>query len=150
MNPMSHDFPNLLGVSQEGIEEKIQSQLPEYMAMGQSGMHEMVEHQHHMQGPANTLPMMAGEGPFGPIAMGGMFTILKVRDTLAELKDPGWYNNPEGTVAESIQKKSQTVYTCPMHSEVRQSEPGSCPLCGMSLAPESPKDQSASPSTHEH
>lgn len=29
------------------------------------------------------------------------------------------------------------VYTCPMHPEVRQPGPGSCPLCGMALEPES-------------
>ncbi len=31
---------------------------------------------------------------------------------------------------------SGTVYTCPMHAQVRQTEPGSCPLCGMGLEPE--------------
>jgi Cu+-exporting ATPase len=29
-----------------------------------------------------------------------------------------------------------TVYTCPMHPEVRQPGPGACPLCGMGLEPE--------------
>lgn len=29
-----------------------------------------------------------------------------------------------------------TVYTCPMHPEIRQSGPGSCPICGMALEPE--------------
>jgi Cu+-exporting ATPase len=29
-----------------------------------------------------------------------------------------------------------TVYTCPMHPEVRQIGPGSCPICGMALEPE--------------
>ena len=29
-----------------------------------------------------------------------------------------------------------TVYTCPMHSEVRQPGPGKCPKCGMNLMPE--------------
>ena len=31
-----------------------------------------------------------------------------------------------------------TVYTCPMHPEVRQDRPGSCPKCGMALEPEMP------------
>ena len=31
-----------------------------------------------------------------------------------------------------------TLYTCPMHPEVRQEGPGSCPKCGMALEPESP------------
>jgi Cu+-exporting ATPase len=29
-----------------------------------------------------------------------------------------------------------TIYTCPMHPEVRQEGPGSCPICGMALEPE--------------
>ncbi|MEZ5852027.1 MAG: heavy metal translocating P-type ATPase [Hyphomicrobiaceae bacterium] len=29
-----------------------------------------------------------------------------------------------------------TIYTCPMHPEIRQEGPGSCPLCGMALEPE--------------
>jgi Heavy metal binding domain len=30
-----------------------------------------------------------------------------------------------------------TVYTCPMHAEIRQDEPGRCPICGMDLVPAS-------------
>jgi len=29
-----------------------------------------------------------------------------------------------------------TIYTCPMHPEIRQERPGSCPICGMALEPE--------------
>ena len=28
------------------------------------------------------------------------------------------------------------IYTCPMHPEIRQVGPGSCPICGMALEPE--------------
>ena len=51
--------------------------------------------------PDNTLPMMTGFGQFGPIEMGGMFTVVKVREGLAagDYKDPGWYKHPPGTVA---------------------------------------------------
>ena len=28
-----------------------------------------------------------------------------------------------------------TIYTCPMHPEVRQDHPGTCPKCGMALEP---------------
>ena len=31
-----------------------------------------------------------------------------------------------------------TIYTCPMHPEIRQVGPGSCPICGMALEPETP------------
>ena len=30
---------------------------------------------------------------------------------------------------------AQTTYTCPMHSDVRQEGPGTCPKCGMALLP---------------
>ena len=29
-----------------------------------------------------------------------------------------------------------TIYTCPMHPQIRQVGPGSCPICGMALEPE--------------
>jgi len=40
-------------------------------------------------------------GPFGDyISMGGMFTVIKVRDRLESYdQDPGWYQHPRGTVA---------------------------------------------------
>jgi Cu+-exporting ATPase len=31
-----------------------------------------------------------------------------------------------------------TVYTCPMHPQIRQPQPGNCPICGMALEPEVP------------
>ena len=43
--------------------------------------------------------MMTGKGPFGNIEMGGMFTVVKVRDDITTYEDPGWYDHPEGTVA---------------------------------------------------
>jgi len=100
MNAMAHNLPNTLGVNQKGVEEKIRLLLPGYMAMGESGMAAHAVHIDHVQGPKNTLPMMMGKGPFGNIEMGGMFTVVKVRDKLASYdKDPGWYKHPEGTVA---------------------------------------------------
>ena len=41
-----------------------------------------------MELPANTLPMMTGFGQFGPLEMGGMFSVLKVREGLAALRSP--------------------------------------------------------------
>ena len=43
--------------------------------------------------------MMTGAGPFGPIAMGGMFTVLKIRNGITSYDDPGWFHQPEGTGA---------------------------------------------------
>ncbi len=98
MNTMSHDVPNMLGVAQAGVEEKVRAVLPGYMAMGETGMGGMMD----MGAPRNTLPMMSGKGPYGAIEMGGMFTILKVRDGLTSYDDPGWYQHPAGTLARKV------------------------------------------------
>jgi FtsP/CotA-like multicopper oxidase with cupredoxin domain len=100
MNAMGHSIPNLVGVNAENVEEKIRTALPGYMAMGTEGMGGMQGMT--MQGPENMVPMLAGDGPFGPIEMGGMFTLFKVRNKLANYDDPGWYEHPEGTTARRI------------------------------------------------
>ncbi|MDX6771062.1 MAG: heavy metal translocating P-type ATPase [Elusimicrobiota bacterium] len=51
--------------------------------------------------------------------------------------DPGKYLEPEPPAAAPA-APAGTIYTCPMHPEVRQEGPGDCPLCGMSLEPELP------------
>jgi FtsP/CotA-like multicopper oxidase with cupredoxin domain len=99
MNAMSHDVPNMIGVRQAGVEDKIRKVLPGYMAMGEKGMGGY----DHGQMVKNTLPMMTGTGPFGPIEMGGMFTVVKVRDKVESYDvDPGWYAHPAGTVARKV------------------------------------------------
>ena len=59
------------------------------------------ENRMQMPLPDNTLPMMGGRGPFGELDMGGMFTVLKIREGLArgDYTDPGWYRHPAGSVA---------------------------------------------------
>jgi FtsP/CotA-like multicopper oxidase with cupredoxin domain len=100
MNAMSHDLPNLIGVDQKKVTEKISKLLPDYMAMGGTGMGNMSDMA--MDGPKNTLPMMGGQGPFGSLEMGGMFTVLKVRENIGNYADPGWYQAPPDTQAKKI------------------------------------------------
>jgi hypothetical protein len=54
--------------------------------------------------PDNTLPMMTGFGQFGPIEMGGMFTVMKIREgqAVGDYSDPGSYKHPQGTVAYEV------------------------------------------------
>jgi len=99
MNPMGHGTPNMLGVDPSSAAARLRALLPEYMPMGRAGMGEMEGMA--MPLPENTLPMMAGEGPFGSIGMGGMFTLLKVRTSLpGDGSDPGWYNRDRETQKE--------------------------------------------------
>jgi FtsP/CotA-like multicopper oxidase with cupredoxin domain len=99
MNAMGHDVPNMIGVDHRGVAERITKLVPDYMSMGDKGMADMGAME--MPLPDNTLPMMSGQGPFGPMEMGGMFTAVKVRDDVKPgvYKDPGWYKHPQGTVA---------------------------------------------------
>jgi hypothetical protein len=80
--------------------QKINKLVPDYMVMGERGMADMTEM--NMPLPANTLPMMSGDGPFGSVEMGGMFSVFKVRKDQApgDYKDPGWFQHPAGTVAQ--------------------------------------------------
>lgn len=97
MNTMSHTLPNRIGARDDG--RAVAALVPGYMAMGRAGMGEM-ESMAGMPGPANTLPMMGGVGPYGGLGMGGMVTVLKVRDSVApDYRDPGWYRPPPGTQA---------------------------------------------------
>lgn len=43
--------------------------------------------------------MVGAPGEHDYITMGGMFTVLKVRNELTSYADPGWYENPPGTLA---------------------------------------------------
>ncbi len=101
MNAMGHNVPTLIGIDHRDIAEKIRKLVPDYMVMGDTGgaMGGM-----EMPLPENTLPMMTGKGPYGDVEMGGMFTVVKIRDGLArgDYGDPGWYAQPPGTQAYEV------------------------------------------------
>jgi len=98
MNQMGHGVPNLIGVKPGSLDKKVGALVPGYMTMGQDGMGSMGEMA--MGVPKNSIPMVGGQGPYGYITMGGMFTILKVREHLDGYDDPGPYRAPPGSVAE--------------------------------------------------
>ena len=99
MNAMGHNVPTMIGVDHRGVSEKIKKLVPDYMVMGERGMADMTEMT--MPLPDNTIPMMTGDGPYGSVEMGGMFSILKVRADQAsgDYTDPGWFKNPIGKQA---------------------------------------------------
>ena len=99
MNAMGHDVPTLIGVDHRGLARQITKLIPDYMVMSERGMADMSEMA--MPLPDNTIPMMTGEGPFGSVEMGGMFSMLKVRKSqkAGDYTDPGWFKQPPGTQA---------------------------------------------------
>ncbi|WP_299843685.1 copper oxidase [uncultured Jannaschia sp.] len=101
MNAMGHEIPTFIGADKTKVTQKIRRLQPEYMPMGTAGMADMGEME--MPIPDNTTPMMNGWGKYGAIEMGGMFSVVKVREGIAanDYSDPGWYDSPpETTVAE--------------------------------------------------
>lgn len=102
MNAMGHDVPTMIGVDHSGLAGRIARLIPDYMVMGERGMADMTEME--MPLPDNTIPMMTGAGPFGSVEMGGMFSVLKVRQGQkpGDYRDPGWFSHPEGTRARAF------------------------------------------------
>ncbi|HEX4404892.1 MAG TPA: copper oxidase, partial [Polyangia bacterium] len=98
MNQMGHGLPNVVGIDPTKLDPRVRKVLPGYMTMGQSGMGDMAE-MSGMPVPANSVPMVSGRGKYDVITMGGMFTIVKVREHLASYEDPGWYDAPADTQA---------------------------------------------------
>jgi hypothetical protein len=106
MNQMGHSLPIMTGVDQDGVDQKVNELVPGFMPMGSTGMGDMMD----MGTPRNSLFMGGGEGPFGSIFMGGMFTILKIRENLRSYdQDPGWYDYPADTVASPVGERLAVV-----------------------------------------
>ena len=91
------EYLDMVGMKPGNLDRKIGKLVPGYMTMGQDGMAGMA--QMGMPVPDNSIPMKGSKGPFGYIGMGGMFTLVKVRNELSSYDDPGWYKHPPGTVA---------------------------------------------------
>lgn len=115
MNAMGHDVRNLIGVSKKDLARAVGKLAPDAKVMGSTGM---AMGNMEMPAPDNTLPMMTGNGQFWPIEMGGMFTVMKVREDLArdDYRDPGPYKHPQGTVAYQVE--------APPSEPARQGSPG--------------------------
>jgi FtsP/CotA-like multicopper oxidase with cupredoxin domain len=111
MNAMGHAVPNTIGDGD--LARKISSLVPNYMSADAAGA--MDEMQMRMPLPENTLAMMAGDGPYGSIEMGGMFTMVKIRADLAhdDYRDPGWFKAPKDSVAYLWQGEEPPISRAP-------------------------------------
>jgi FtsP/CotA-like multicopper oxidase with cupredoxin domain len=98
MMQMGHGLVPMVGVDTKKLDARMQRVMPQYMSMGTTGMGGMGEMK--MPVPTNSLPMRGAPGPFSYIDMGGMFTVVKVRDKPSAVDVAGWYQHPAGTVAQ--------------------------------------------------
>lgn len=104
MNQMGHGTPNMIGVDASAFDAALMDHVPEFMEVMDSGAGAGM-HDGSADGAAvrerarNGIPMIGGDGPHGYITMGGMFTVLKVREELSAGDASGWFVNPPGTQA---------------------------------------------------
>ncbi len=87
----------MVGVDAREVDPRVRRVIPEYMSMGTTGMGGMG--QMDMPMPPNSIPMRGGPGPFSYIDMGGMMTVLKVRESPTSADPAGWYESPPGSVS---------------------------------------------------
>lgn len=122
LSPMDHHPIHLHGLSfvvtgTDGGNIPLSAQVPETTVLLPTGSTRVIEFvptepgdwpmhchmTHHtmmeMPLPPNSAPMRGGPGPFSYIDMGGMFTLLKVREQPRAEDAQGWYAHPPGTVA---------------------------------------------------
>ncbi|MEY4713073.1 MAG: hypothetical protein RIS88_2523 [Pseudomonadota bacterium] len=127
MNAMGHNVPTMIGVDHRNVVRQISSLIPDYMVMGERGMADMAEME--MPLPDNTAPMMTGQGPFGGVEMGGMFTVLKVRrdQKPGDYANPEWYKHPPGTVAWEFKGEPPAPAQAPAASHGGTSMPRQAP-----------------------
>ena len=97
-------------------------------------------HDHAAAGPSVTDPVcgMAVDPATSPhrIVHDGATHHFCSAGCLAKFQaDPARYTRPQAAEP-APQAPAGTVYICPMHPEIRQDGPGSCPICGMALEPE--------------
>lgn len=62
-----------------------------------------------------------------------IIALLLAAKARASAQSRAGHHAPKAASSETSQQK--TSYICPMHPNIKQSEPGSCPICGMTLVP---------------
>jgi hypothetical protein len=127
VNQLGSNGPILVGVDTAKLARAIKPLIPDFKptgaetsdqptSMGSKGGNgktaraeasnaETSNHEQEVPTPDNSIAMESGNGPYGDIDMGGMFTVLKGREDLISYANPGWYRPPRGTVAHKASKQ---------------------------------------------
>ena len=98
MTQMGHGIPTVVGVDPSDFDGALMDHVPEFLAAGEMAAQEHTHAQDVM--PRNSIAMLGGSGAFGYVTMGGMFSILKVRESRTPGDEAGWYEGPKETQAD--------------------------------------------------
>ena len=113
---------------------------PEHHHGGGHGHHDPDQHRHGDAAAASTardpvcgmsVDLGAGKPSFTHEGQTYHFCCERCRGRFAA--DPAAYL---GGTPPRVEAPADATYTCPMHPEIRQIGPGSCPICGMALEPD--------------
>ena len=94
----SRGIPTVVGVDPSDFDGALMDHVPEFLAAGEMAAQEHTHAQDVM--PRNSIAMLGGSGAFGYVTMGGMFSILKVRESRTPGDEAGWYEGPKETQAD--------------------------------------------------
>ncbi len=93
--------------------------------------------------------LLAGGVLFGALVFNGTGNSESARQDTSRQRAAHQHSHDSaagtGQKAMSSEQETSTTYTCSMHPQVRQDEPGKCPICGMDLIPAEESGQSKDP-----
>ena len=107
-------------------------------------MDELEHHAHHhpnaanpgkVQDPVCGMTVDPAVSPHQAVHAGQTFHFCSNGCREKFMANPAHYLSPQPPVAAAV---PGTIYTCPMHPQIRQNHPGACPICGMALEPLTP------------
>jgi manganese oxidase len=132
---MDHNIRNLIGINRQEL-AKARKVIPDFHPMVTGGMADMGVMEMPM--PDSALPMMTGVGQCGPLEVGSMFTVMKVRQGLgaSDYRDPCPYRNPDDTIvheaevaAEQLTHRAEGRAASPIPNATNEGQQRGLPIC---------------------
>ncbi len=106
--------------------------------------HDTHDHAHTVRDPVCGMNVDPAKTPHHADYQGATYHFCGARCREKFLADPAKYLTATDKPAPA--PKAGVIYTCPMHPQIRQEGPGSCPICGMALEPENAAHMEEGPS----
>ncbi len=113
---------------------------------GTNGDHSQHAHVETARDPVCGMTVDPAKTPHHADHQGVVYHFCAARCREKFLAEPAKYLTAKDQRAPAAAAMPGVIYTCPMHPQIRQEGPGSCPICGMALEPENAAHVEAGPS----